>query len=308
MDIKVLILGGDGMLGHRLFLHLKNRVITKITLRHSKNNWLYKKHNYLCSSDNAFHNINVNNVEHIINTYQPDYVINCIGVIKQNKTLQNNYIANIEINALFPHKLAEICNKNSAKLITFSTDCVFSGMTGNYSEESKPDPVLLYDQVKLLGEIVNKKHCLTIRSSFIGLELKNKQSLIEWFLSQTGTIQGFTKAIYSGVTTLEMARIIDHIITKNKFMSGVWHVASRPISKYEILSLLQEKINKTDIIIEKNNDFSCNRSLLGNKFEENSGYKISNWNKMLDELASEIKTRENLVKNKVTTSENIEYA
>lgn len=286
---KMLVLGGTGMLGSKICTYFSDKYELKTTIHSSKPEC--QQYTNLFSCNNSFFNFNINETEKIIAEFKPDIVLNCIGVIKQRDNTKN-YIDNIEVNALFPHKLAELCYTYKANLIHFSTDCIFSGKKGNYTENDAPDPTDLYGKTKLLGELIDYKHCLTIRSSIIGLELKHKRSLIEWFLSQHGQINGFTKAIYTGLTTLEMAKVIDFILTREEFLSGLWHVTSSPISKYDLLKKLKEILDIEDVNIIPDDSFVCDRSLSSLKFQEHTGYIVPDWNVMLTDLCNEAKSRE----------------
>jgi dTDP-4-dehydrorhamnose reductase len=192
---------------------------------------------------------------------------------------------NLEVNALFPQQLAYLAAELGARLIHFSTDCVFSGGKGNYTETDFPDAGDLYGQTKLLGE-THHAHTLTLRTSIIGRELSRKASLVEWFLAQRGTVQGYTRAIYAGFTTLEMARIVERLIIQQQQASGVWHVSSDRISKYDLLCLMR-KYFKLDTEIVPSASFACDRSLLSDRFRSAFGYSPPSWDKMVEELAQD---------------------
>jgi dTDP-4-dehydrorhamnose reductase len=226
----------------------------------------------------------------VIKDFKPEAVINAVGIIKQRDDTKA-YIPNIEINALMPHKLSQLCAGAGARLIHMSTDCVFSGNKGNYSENDSSDPCDLYGQCKYMGE-VSDEHCITFRTSIIGMELLHKKSLIEWFLSQKGSIQGFRKAIYTGLTTMEMARVIEYVLVEHADLSGVYHLASKPISKYMLLKLLTVQLNRTEITVAADDTFICDRSLSAEKFKMDTGYEVPSWEKMIYELANIINIRE----------------
>src|SRR5262249_41426173 len=149
----------------------------------------------------------------------------------------------IQINSLFPHQLRDLCEDLGARLIHFSTDCVFSGHTGNYRESDVPDATDVYGRSKLLGEVTEAPG-LTLRTSIIGLELSHHASLIEWFLAQRGAIKGFRRAIYTGITTTEMGRLIDRVLQRHSDLHGVWHVASASITKYDLLVKLARALGR----------------------------------------------------------------
>jgi dTDP-4-dehydrorhamnose reductase len=225
----------------------------------------------------------------VLGEFHPDAVINCVGIIKQRSAAKES-IPSLEVNSLLPHRLRLICASAGAKLVHLSTDCVFNGRRGNYHQTDPADAEDLYGLSKYLGE-VSEAPAVTIRSSIIGLELSRKQSLIEWFLAQHGTIRGFTKAIYSGITTAEMARVIEFVLTDVPDLSGVWQVAADPINKYDLLCQLSAKLGRRDIAIQPDNSFHCDRSLDGSDFARRTGYRVPGWDRMLDELAAQIQGR-----------------
>ena len=212
-------------------------------------------------------------------------MINCVGLIKQRDEASDEALA-VRVNAEFPHRLAKRCGETGARLIHFSTDCVFAGTRGNYTEDDPADATDLYGQSKHRGEVTGPQ-CVSLRTSVIGHELGTNLALLDWFISQRSqTINGFKKAIYSGFTTLEMARIIERILTRHPRLSGLWHVASEPISKFDLLQLCREKLG-WEGIIEPNDEFVCDRSLNGDRFNEATGYKPPGWQAMISELAQQ---------------------
>ncbi len=164
-------------------------------------------------------------------------------------------------------------------MIHLSTDCVFDGSKGGYSEADSPDAKDLYGRTKLLGEVAYP-HCLTMRTSIIGHELKGRLGLVEWFMAQQGPIKGFTQAIYSGFPTIEMARILHERVLPNPGLSGVMHVSSQPVSKYELLRLMAERYGK-DIVIEPDDDFHCDRSMDSASFRAATGYQPPSWRELV---------------------------
>jgi dTDP-4-dehydrorhamnose reductase len=283
--MRILIVGGDGMLGHQLFKHLGKEYFVKVTLRQDFS--LYEKFN-LFRPENSFTGIDVCSIDRlmqVLGEFQPQAVVNAAGIIKQRSNARES-IPSIEINSLFPHRLALLCNQIGAKMVHLSTDCVFSGEKGNYREDDPSDATDLYGQSKYLGE-VNEKHCITLRTSMIGRELSRKKSLLEWFLAQKGPIKGFKKAIFSGFTTQELSRIIEMILLKHPDASGIYHVSSEPISKYDLLQLINKKL-LLPIEIIGDEAFVCDRSLDSGKFRQEFNYSPPTWEKMVDELCEEI--------------------
>jgi dTDP-4-dehydrorhamnose reductase len=287
--MKILILGGDGMLGHQLLVSLQQRHDVRVTLRQTKDHYQCYS---LFNASNSYFDVDVRSDEKlkfVLSDFKPHAVINAVGVIKQRQ-IANEAIPNIEINALFPHRLANLCEAQQVRLIHFSTDCVFSGKTGQYTEKDLSDAKDYYGKCKYLGEVIGD-HCLTLRSSVIGLELARKASLIEWFLAQKGNIKGFRKAIYSGLTTQEMSRVIEMILVDYPTLSGLWHVSAQAINKFELLSRLAKMIGKSDVTITPDDDFVCDRSLLGEPFTKLTGYQAPSWELMLSELAQQVKEK-----------------
>ncbi len=290
--MKVLILGAYGMLGHRLFRGLSGEFDTYATIRDSHPDVRFSSFlpsNKLIADVKADQ---LDSVENAIKRLRPDAVINCIGIVKQLGAAKDP-VQMITINALLPHQLAAICKKEKARLVHFSTDCVFSGQKGHYTLDDIPDAVDLYGHTKFLGE-VSGESCLTIRSSIIGRELGTRNGLVEWFLSQKdGKVQGWRNAIYSGFTTIEMARIVAVALSKHPDLNGILQVASEPISKFELLKLIKEKM-RLDIEVEPVDEPRIDRSLDGSLFEQRMGYRAPSWDSMIEELAKEAPEYEGL--------------
>jgi len=221
-------------------------------------------------------------IQQLIEKIKPDAVINCIGIIKQLPEAQDP-IETISTNSLFPHQLAQICQKNKIRLVHYSTDCVFSGKGGNYFESDQPDADDLYGRSKLLGEVIGPG-CLTLRTSLFGRELSGFHSLFEWLLMQEGReIQGYTNAIFTGLTTIAHAQILEKILTQNLELTGLYNVASTPISKYDLLKKIITRFN-LNITITPNDSIICNRSLNGSLFKKETGISIPSWDEMIDQL------------------------
>lgn len=279
--MRILILGGDGMLGHQLLKSLSPRHEVKVTLRQDLEAYApFQLFNY----DNAYLGIDVRSLERITEVladFRPEAVINAVGIVKQRPTAKES-IPSLEINSLLPHRLSVLCKAVGARLIHLSTDCIFSGKKGNYQESDLSDAEDLYGKTKYLGE-TQDSHCLTLRTSIIGRELSRHKSLLEWFLAQRGTIKGFTKAIYTGFTTLEMSRIIENMLINYPEASGVYQVSSDPINKYELLLLFREKLGLTIEIIP-DDSFCCDRSLDSSRFRKEFLYTPPTWETMIEEL------------------------
>lgn len=290
--MRVLIVGGDGMLGHELLQSLGNRHEVRVTLRRPIA--AYREFQ-LFSERNAIGDVDVRNfdrVADVIRRVSPEAVINCVGLVKQRPNAKSSVLA-IQINSLFPQQLRDLCEDSGTRLIHFSTDCVFAGRTGNYRESDVADATDLYGRSKLLGE-VDQAPGLTLRTSIIGLELSHHASLIEWFLAQRGAIKGFRRAIYTGITTMEMGRLVDRLLVQYPDLHGLWHVASLPISKYDLLVKLTRALGRTDIEIEPDETFECDRSLRADAFQAAIGYEPPSWDDMLAELAREVRRRKHV--------------
>jgi dTDP-4-dehydrorhamnose reductase len=283
--VRILILGGDGMLGHQLLAHLAPRHDVRVTLRQPLATYASFG---LFTADNAHAGVDLRTTDplrSVLEAFRPEAVINAAGIVKQRPDAEEA-IASLEINALLPHRLALLCRPIGARLVHVSTDCVFSGRKGNYAETDPPDADDLYGRTKVLGE-VDAANCITLRTSFIGRELARKTSLLEWFLSQRGPIRGFRKAIFSGFTTIEMARIVELLLARFPAAGGLYHVSSEPISKFDLLGLVKQRLGLA-VEIAPYDDFVCDRSLDSSRFRKEFGYRPPPWDAMVAELAGVI--------------------
>lgn len=283
MKQKVLILGGTGMLGHVLLRTLSRRPelsvhATARSMAGVENLFPSDIRSKIRSNVEAVH---FDEVVRSLASTQPDVVINCIGLIKQ-LPLAHDPLSSITVNAQLPHRISLICRAAKARMIHISTDCVFDGKKGNYNEGDATNADDLYGQTKMLGE-VSYPHCITLRTSIIGHELKSRLGLVEWFLSQTGTVRGFSKAIYSGFSTIELARIIGDFVLPTPGLHGIYNVSSSPISKFDLLQLLAKRYEKR-IEVEPYADFALDRSLDSTKFRTQTGYAPPSWEKIVDQM------------------------
>lgn len=279
--MRILILGGDGMLGHQLLKHLQTRHEVKVTLRQDLGAYAQLD---MFSRKNVYDTVDIRSLERLVEVmadFRPEVVINAVGIVKQRADSKES-IPSLEINALLPHRLTVLCKSIGARLIHLSTDCIFSGKKGSYLESDLSDAEDLYGKSKYLGE-VHESNSLTLRTSIIGRELSRHTSLLDWFLAQTGTVKGFTKAIYTGFTTLEMSRIIEKMLLEYPDASGVYQVSSDPINKYELLLLIREKLGH-DIEIIPDDAFCCDRSLDSSRFRSEFNYNPPTWPAMIEEL------------------------
>jgi dTDP-4-dehydrorhamnose reductase len=243
----------------------------------------------LFDRSNAYDEIDVlepSRVMKVFTDFKPQAAINAAGIVKQRADVRDEVLS-IEVNAIFPHLLARLCREHGTRLVHLGTDCVFSGKKGNYTEKDRPDPEDVYGISKLLGE-ADGRGALTLRTSMIGPELQRKTGLVEWFLAQKGkTIQGWRKAIFSGLTTAELARVIEKIVTMHPDAHGVYHVSSAPISKFDLLTSLNTRL-RTGTAITPDDSFQRDRSLDSTRFRAAFGYSPPSWDAMLDELAADI--------------------
>ncbi len=280
MKKRVLVLGSTGMLGHQVvnyFLQFDDYEVIDISFR-----------NKFIDETIILDVTNKKLLEETISEIKPDYIVNCIGVLIGGA---NSNIANaIYINAYLPHQLREIAKNINAKLVHISTDCVFSGKKGNYVETDERDGKDTYAKTKALGEVIDNTN-VTLRTSIIGLELKtNGEGLFHWFMNQSGTINGFTKAIWSGVTTLELARAIKWAIEND--ITGLYHVTNnKSINKNDLLNLFK-KYTQKDIEIIAVDGKEVNKSFLDTRAEIN--YVIPDYDEMVKEMTELIKSEKEL--------------
>lgn len=273
------------MLGHKLMQKLRNAFHVTGTIRGSfddvKQYDFFERERiieFTAANDAA-------SIESAIVKAKPDVVINAIGIVKQLPSAKD-VITTLEINSIFPNRLADLAAKHGFRLITISTDCVFDGVRGNYSENDQPNANDLYGKSKNLGEVV-ADNCLTIRTSIIGRELGSAHSLIEWFLSNRGgSAKGFTNAIYSGFPTIVFADIITSLITDHKELSGLYHVAAKPINKFDLLTLVNKHYD-TGIDIIASDELKIDRSLNCSKFEAETGFRPLQWKEMIKMMAED---------------------
>jgi dTDP-4-dehydrorhamnose reductase len=281
--MRVLILGAAGMLGHQLCLQFRERYETWATVRKLNPDDGVRE---LLPRERLIEGVDAFQLQSVIAAIaqvKPDVIINCIGIIKQLQSAKNPVIS-LTVNALFPHHLHQLAQISGARLIHFSTDCVFSGKRGMYTEADISDAEDLYGRTKYLGEVAGEG-ALTIRSSIIGRELSTQSGLVEWFLSnEGGKVRGFRKAIYSGFTTAVMAEIISNLLEHHPQLSGVYQISSEPINKYELLLLVRDAFG-ANITIEPDDDFVIDRSLDSSRFRAETGFTPPSWEKMIADLA-----------------------
>lgn len=217
----------------------------------------------------------------LIEEIKPAAVINCIGVIKQ-RSEASKVLDTVPINTVLPHQLHSACARIGAKFIHFSTDCVFSGAKGNYTEVDQPDAVDVYGLSKYLGEVVGNG-ALTLRTSIIGHEIFSSRSLLGWFLSQGSQVKGFTNAYFSGLPTNEVARVTLDIIKCHPDLSGLYHLASEKISKHDLLTLINT-VYETNVDIIPDGNLKIDRSLNADRLKAEIGYAPRSWGSLIAEM------------------------
>ena len=279
---RILIVGANGLLGNTLlkFFSLKTNFFIAGTVRNRNflKNLDVKKNIKIYDKIEAE---KFDNFQKVFKKFNPDVVINCIGVVKQNIHI-NNPNKTIFINSLLPHYLADLCAAYKARFVHVSTDCVFSGLKGNYKESDFPDANDLYGRSKLLGE-VNQLNSVTLRTSIIGHELSSNKSLLNWFLSQNKKVKGYRKSIFSGLPACEIGSVIDKFVITNPMLKGLYHLSSNPISKFDLLCIIKN-VYKKNIEIVSDNKVIINRSLNSLNFQKLTGYIPKNWETLVREM------------------------
>ena len=283
--LRVLICGATGMLGSTLFraLSLNERLEIFGTMRNPRGaeHFAPQLRDHLILTTGLETEPGLSSVFSIT---QPDIVINCIGIIKQSPSA-GDYLQSLAINASLPHRLANCCARTGSRLVHFSTDCVFSGKHGRYKEGDFADANDLYGRTKYLGE-VDYENTVTLRTSIIGRELSSARSLVDWFLSQTGEVKGFRKAIFSGLPTIEVARIISEFVLPNPQLRGLYHLSVEPINKHDLLNLIAQAYKK-EILIIADDQVVIDRSLNSDRFQFETGFTPKPWPEMIEAMRNE---------------------
>ena len=277
------------MLGHKVFQVLRERYPTTLgTLARSRRDATLRTVELL-QGDDVLENVDVTDhrvLQATLRERRPDVVVNCVGIVKQRDAAKMP-VPSIAINALLPHVLLELTSSWGGRLIHISTDCVFDGKRGGYTEADRPDADDLYGRTKAMGEIgtAGEAGALTLRTSIIGREVASFQSLLEWFLAQRGrTVHGYTRAVYAGVTTNHLAALVAQIVGDHPRLSGLFQVVSAPISKYDLLCQLRGAFD-CRVEIVPDDTLLCDRSMQGGKLREAIGYVCPPWSDLVRELA-----------------------
>ncbi len=283
MPQKIMILGASGMLGSAL-LRFFSTEVSGFEVHATVRSTAAARILQVVPPHRLIANIDVTNPDSLIGALactQPDVVVNCVGVVKQHETA-GDPLTVLPINAMLPHRLSRLCAAMSARLIHVSTDCVFDGRDGNYVEDDVPTATDLYGQSKYIGE-VRGPNAITLRTSIIGHELSGAHGLVNWFLSQVGEIRGFKNAIFSGVPTVELARVIHEFVLPKPELSGLYHLAAKPISKFDLLNLVASIYGK-DIVIAPDESVRIDRSLNGSRFSTATGYIPPDWPDLISQM------------------------
>jgi dTDP-4-dehydrorhamnose reductase len=283
--MKALVLGANGMLGQQVLRTFGERFETTGTIRGSADRIASPRVFFgarIVANVDVMH---AGSIEAVVRTCGPAVVVNCIGLIKQLPDAQDEKLA-VAVNGLLPHELATLGERYGFRLIHISTDCVFSGNRGHYTEADVPDAGDLYGRSKIMGEVVGSG-CLTLRTSLIGPELDRNVSLLEWFLSQAGgRVRGYRRAVFSGLTTSVLAGEVVRLVEHFTDLSGLYHVAAEPINKYDLLVLIRDAFG-IDVDIQPDEEFVCDRSLDGTRYRTATGFIAPAWPAMVGQLAEE---------------------
>jgi dTDP-4-dehydrorhamnose reductase len=282
---RVLVLGATGMLGSTFFraFSADSRLETWGTIRDE----VGTHHFAPALRKQLIANVFVEGEMGLLAAFKrarPDVVINCVGIIKQLPNAAD-HLESLAINSSLPHRLARYCNMTGARLIHFSTDCVFSGKTGGYTEDDYPDAYDLYGRTKFLGE-VDYENAITLRTSIIGHELTSAKSLVNWFLDQTGEVKGYGKAVFSGLPTIELAQVVRDFVMPRPDLHGLYHLSVDPINKHDLLCLVAETYGK-DITITLDDKLVIDRSLNSDRFRAVTGFIPKPWEELIRDMHAE---------------------
>ena len=281
--MKILVLGASGMIGSAMYRVLSEKTGLSVlgTLRSDVDRRFFAG----ALADNLIAGVEMAQEDTLLEVFsrvRPEVVVNCIGLTK-HRSEAGDPLQALTLNALLPHRLANLCSVAQARLIHVSTDCVFSGIKGGYAEGDTSDALDFYGKSKYLGEVSTYPHAITLRTSTIGHELHTQFGLLEWFLAQQGSCKGFSQAIFSGMPSVVFAQIVRDVVIPRPTLSGLYHVAAQPINKFELLKLIA-RIYKKDIDIIPDRDLVIDRSLSGARFAEATGYIAPGWENMINHM------------------------
>lgn len=283
--IRLLVLGGTGMLGHKLCQVASERHETWATIRGVEPDPAAAE---VLDPDRVIPSVSAEDQDAVVAAIEQtdaEVVINCIGIVKQSSAASDP-VAAIRVNSLFPHEVAAACRERGRRFVHISTDCVFSGDRGNYVEDDVPDARDLYGRSKLLGEAAGDGS-VTLRTSIIGRELAGSYGLVEWFLGERGnTVRGFSRAIFSGLSTAALARVILTVIDEQPQLEGLWHVSAEPIAKDRLLRIIRDAFD-LDVEIEASDAVKIDRSLNSTRFRRATDWIPPGWEQMVAEMAAD---------------------
>jgi dTDP-4-dehydrorhamnose reductase len=282
--MKILVLGANGMLGHRATLLLSERHDVVGTLRSPDP--LAER---FAPRARFVWGVTVEDLQSlagVMESVRPDAVVNCIGIVKQ-KAEAHDSIPSIRTNALFPHEVAAVCASAGVRFVHLSTDCVFTGARGGYTEDDVPDALDLYGRTKLMGEVVDVSGAVTVRTSMIGWEIRHPTGLLEWFAGCRGLkCPGYSNAIFSGLATSDLVDAIEGLFTKWADLEGLWHVSTDPISKFDLLTMLNAELG-WDVEVTPSAKPVIDRSLDSTRFRKKTGWEPRPWAETVERLAAE---------------------
>ncbi len=281
--MKILVLGVTGMLGSAVYKLLSES--STLDVHGTARGAVYKKYFSEDLAKNVISGIDVLNtpeLQTLVQKIKPNVIINCVGLVKQLAESKDPLVC-LPLNSMLPHQLVAIAKTIDARVVHISTDCVFSGDKGLYVESDFSDADDLYGRSKYIGELRDFKNAITLRTSIIGHEVSSNRSLVDWFLAQNQKVKGFRKAIFSGLPTIEMARVIRDYVLPKPELHGLYHVSAKPINKFDLLSLVA-KVYKKDIEIVPNDDVQVDRSLNSDRFSIDSGYVAPEWPALIEKM------------------------
>lgn len=279
--MKVIILGANGMIGSTMYKVLSEKSELNVwgTLRSAHDRCFFSEPHagQLVDGIDALHS---DSLLKVFASVRPDVVLNCVGLTK-HRPEGDDPLQTLELNAMFPHRLAHLCEATGARLVHVSTDCVFLGSRGGYVESDIPDARDFYGKSKNMGEVISVPHAITLRTSTIGHELHTRYGLLEWFLSQQGQCKGFSRAIFSGLPTVIFAQMVRDVVLPRPDLSGLYHVSAKAINKLELLELIA-RVYKKEIDIVPDDSLVIDRSLDSALFSEETGYVAPGWEEMIN--------------------------
>ncbi len=287
--MKVLVVGASGMIGSAMVRVLSESKEWQVfgTVRSQGAKQFFEP----AIANRLLADIDVDKPDALVRIFaqtRPDVVVNCVGLTKHHREADDPVLA-IALNALLPHRMADLCAVSDARLIHVSTDCVFSGAQGNYSEQDLTDATDVYGKTKALGE-VDYPYAVTLRTSTIGHELQSAYGLLEWFLSRHGQCKGYARAIFSGLPNTVFARVVRDVVIPRPELTGLYHVGAQPIDKNSLLHLIARVYGKV-IQITEDQQFAVDRSLNSERFSSATAYVAPGWLELIETMHADRNTR-----------------